>query len=424
MFARLETKRIASNNILINVKPLPNNLELFGKFNISVTVDKKEVEANKPVKVGIRIDGYGNIDDIKKFDLKIPDAVVYADEPKIDAHISNGKYGGTFMQTITVVAQSNFTIPSLTLKFVDSETNQPTEIKSEPIKIFVKGGVVKQPEVVKKAEMVKKDNKKVMIIGGGPNRTGQGIEFDYCCVHASYALKDMGITTIMYNCNPETVSTDYDTSDILYFEPIDFEHVRSVVERENPDGIIVHFGGQTPLKIAKRLTVIGGKIIGTTARVIDEAEDREKFSAFIKANGLKQPKNAISAYDDFIKTKPKKTQLQKVYSYLGKLYEDLNNKTKARVNYSKSLQIHYDRKIAMKLIQLNFEAKRFSQAKKLISSLLAKNTNDTYALYYRAQIRYKEKDLKGAKADFEKVKDVPAFGSSARQFIKSINSEL
>jgi len=158
------------------------------------------------------------------------------------------------------------------------------------------------------------------------------------------------------------------------------------------------------------------KKMKSDARVI-----RKIATIYVK---LKQPKNAISAYDDFIKTKPKKTQLQKVYSYLGKLYEDLNNKTKARVNYSKSLQIHYDRKIAMKLIQLNFEAKRFSQAKKLISSLLAKNTNDTYALYYRAQIRYKEKDLKGAKADFEKVKDVPAFGSSARQFIKSINSEL
>jgi carbamoyl-phosphate synthase large subunit len=133
-----------------------------------------------------------------------------------------------------------------------------------------------------------------MIIGGGPNRIGQGIEFDYCCVHASYALRDMDVTTIMYNCNPETVSTDYDTSDILYFEPIDFEHVRSVVERENPDGIIVHFGGQTPLKIAKRLTVIGGKIIGTTARVIDEAEDREKFSQFLKDNDINQPNNATA----------------------------------------------------------------------------------------------------------------------------------
>jgi len=136
-----------------------------------------------------------------------------------------------------------------------------------------------------------KEAKKVMIIGGGPNRIGQGIEFDYCCVHASYALRDLGVKTIMYNCNPETVSTDYDTSDILYFEPIDFEHVRAVIEREKPDGVIVHFGGQTPLKFAKRLSVIGAKIIGTTARVIDVAEDRKKFSEFINKIGVLQPKN-------------------------------------------------------------------------------------------------------------------------------------
>ena len=134
-------------------------------------------------------------------------------------------------------------------------------------------------------------NKKVLIIGGGPNRIGQGIEFDYCCVHASYALKDLGITTIMYNCNPETVSTDYDTSDILYFEPIDFEHLRAVIERENPDGVIVHFGGQTPLKFSKRLSMIGAKIIGTSARVIDVAEDRKKFSEFIRLIDVAQPEN-------------------------------------------------------------------------------------------------------------------------------------
>ena len=140
----------------------------------------------------------------------------------------------------------------------------------------------------------KSDKKKVLILGGGPNRIGQGIEFDYCCVHAAFALKEMGIETIMYNCNPETVSTDYDTSDVLYFEPIDFERVREVVENENPDGIIVHFGGQTPLKLADGLTKIGAKIAGTPSSVIDLAEDREQFSDFVNAHGLKQPANGLA----------------------------------------------------------------------------------------------------------------------------------
>ncbi|MBN2896989.1 MAG: carbamoyl-phosphate synthase large subunit [Campylobacterales bacterium] len=138
------------------------------------------------------------------------------------------------------------------------------------------------------------DTRKVMILGGGPNRIGQGIEFDYCCVHAAFALREMGIESIMVNCNPETVSTDYDTSDVLYFEPIDLEHVRSIIEYEQPDGIIVHFGGQTPLKLANALTAIGAKIAGTPARVIDLAEDREKFAAFVTEHKLKQPANGIA----------------------------------------------------------------------------------------------------------------------------------
>ena len=142
------------------------------------------------------------------------------------------------------------------------------------------------------------NHQKVLVIGGGPNRIGQGIEFDYCCVHASFALEDMGITSIMYNCNPETVSTDYDTSDILYFEPIDFEHVRSVIEMEQPDGVIVHFGGQTPLKLAKGLTAIGARISGTSAKVIDLAEDREQFSTFIQELGLRQPANGTAFAKD------------------------------------------------------------------------------------------------------------------------------
>ena len=147
-------------------------------------------------------------------------------------------------------------------------------------------------EIKTDEKIIKKDKtKKVMIIGGGPNRIGQGIEFDYACVHASFALKDLGIKTIMYNCNPETVSTDYDISDTLYFEPIDFEHLRSVIEYEKPDGIIVHFGGQTPLKFAKKLSVFGAKIIGTSAKVIDIAEDRKKFAEFITKLNIKQPKN-------------------------------------------------------------------------------------------------------------------------------------
>ncbi len=148
--------------------------------------------------------------------------------------------------------------------------------------------------VLPKTSTPPKKEEKVLIIGGGPNRIGQGIEFDYCCVHAAFALKDMGIKSIMYNCNPETVSTDYDTSDILYFEPIDFERVRNVIKEENPSGVIVHFGGQTPLKLAKPLTAIGAKIIGTSAKVIDLAEDREKFSVFLAKQGLKQPPNGTA----------------------------------------------------------------------------------------------------------------------------------
>jgi carbamoyl-phosphate synthase large subunit len=150
--------------------------------------------------------------------------------------------------------------------------------------------ITKLPDVANRVS----DKKKVLILGGGPNRIGQGIEFDYCCVHAAFALKEMGIETLMYNCNPETVSTDYDTSDVLYFEPIDFEHVREVIENEQPGGIIVHFGGQTPLKLANPLTAIGAQIAGTPAKVIDLAEDREKFSDFVTQNGLKQPENGIA----------------------------------------------------------------------------------------------------------------------------------
>jgi len=133
------------------------------------------------------------------------------------------------------------------------------------------------------------DRKKVMILGGGPNRIGQGIEFDYCCVHAAFALREIGIESIMVNCNPETVSTDYDTSDRLYFEPLTFEDVLSIVEKENPDGVIVQFGGQTPLKLAVPLERAGVRIIGTSPDSIDRAEDRKRFNKLVEKLKLRQP---------------------------------------------------------------------------------------------------------------------------------------
>ena len=136
--------------------------------------------------------------------------------------------------------------------------------------------------------------KKIMILGGGPNRIGQGIEFDYCCVHAAFALKEDGYETIMVNCNPETVSTDYDTSDKLYFEPLTMEEVMNIVDRENPDGVIVQFGGQTPLKLALPLERAGVKIIGTSPDSIDLAEDRERFSELLNRIGIRQPDNGIA----------------------------------------------------------------------------------------------------------------------------------
>ena len=123
--------------------------------------------------------------------------------------------------------------------------------------------------------------KKVMVLGGGPNRIGQGIEFDYCCVHAAFALRDDGFETIMVNCNPETVSTDYDTSDRLYFEPLTLEDVLEIVDKEKPWGVIVQYGGQTPLKLARDLAAAGVPIIGTSADSIDVAEDRERFQQLL-----------------------------------------------------------------------------------------------------------------------------------------------
>ncbi|MEI7761774.1 MAG: carbamoyl-phosphate synthase large subunit [Comamonadaceae bacterium] len=138
------------------------------------------------------------------------------------------------------------------------------------------------------------DRKKIMVLGGGPNRIGQGIEFDYCCVHAALALREDGYETIMVNCNPETVSTDYDTSDRLYFEPLTLEDVLEIVDKEKPLGVIVQYGGQTPLKLALDLEANGVPIIGTSPDMIDAAEDRERFQKLLHTLGLRQPSNATA----------------------------------------------------------------------------------------------------------------------------------
>ncbi len=139
------------------------------------------------------------------------------------------------------------------------------------------------------------DRKKIIVLGGGPNRIGQGIEFDYCCVHAAFAIKDEGFEAIMVNCNPETVSTDYDTSDKLYFEPLTVEDVLSIYEKEKPEGVIVQFGGQTPLNIANELAAAGVKIIGTSPDMIDLAEDRDRFRKIMEKLGIPEPKSGMAS---------------------------------------------------------------------------------------------------------------------------------
>jgi carbamoyl-phosphate synthase large subunit len=142
------------------------------------------------------------------------------------------------------------------------------------------------------------DRRKIMVLGGGPNRIGQGIEFDYCCVHAALAIRDEGFESIMVNCNPETVSTDYDTSDRLYFEPLTLEDVLAIYEREKPEGVIVQFGGQTPLNLARELAEAGVKILGTSHESIEMAEDRDRFNHMMRKLGIPQPESGMASTFD------------------------------------------------------------------------------------------------------------------------------
>jgi len=190
------------------------------------------------------------------------------------------------------------------------------------------------------------DRRKIMILGGGPNRIGQGIEFDYCCVHAALQLREDGFETLMVNCNPETVSTDYDTSDRLYFEPLTLEDVLEILEVEKPEGVIVQFGGQTPLKLSRALEAAGAPIIGTSPDSIDIAEDRERFQALVRKLGLKQPANATARTEDQAVTLAREVGFQLVVrpSYVlgGRAMEIVFNEEDLRSYMASAVQVSND----------------------------------------------------------------------------------
>ena len=190
------------------------------------------------------------------------------------------------------------------------------------------------------------DREKIIVLGGGPNRIGQGIEFDYCCVHAALASKELGYEAIMVNCNPETVSTDYDTSDRLYFEPVTLEDVLEIVDKEQPKGVIVQYGGQTPLKLAEELEAAGVPIIGTSPEAIDRAEDRERFQHMIQRLGLKQPQNATvtSAEEAVVKALEIGYPLVVRPSYVlgGRAMEIVNDETALRRYMTEAVKVSND----------------------------------------------------------------------------------
>jgi carbamoyl-phosphate synthase large subunit len=185
-----------------------------------------------------------------------------------------------------------------------------------------------------------------MILGGGPNRIGQGIEFDYCCVHAAMALRESGYETIMVNCNPETVSTDFDTSDRLYFEPLTFEDVMAIIDVEKPEGVIVQYGGQTPLKLARALEAAGAPIIGTSPDSIDLAEDRERFQKLVQNLGLKQPPNGtarnINQAVDIATDVGYPLVVRPSYVLGGRAMEIVHNEDDLRVYMDEAVQVSND----------------------------------------------------------------------------------
>ncbi|HHX8717079.1 carbamoyl-phosphate synthase large subunit [Vibrio alginolyticus] len=249
-------------------------------------------------RAGMSVDGVFNLTQIDRWFLVQIEEIV-----KLEEKVKAGGYAGLTKEVLRQMKRKGFSDARLSklLGVAESEIRRAREqFDIHPVykrvdtcaAEFSSDTAYMYSSYDEECEANPTDKDKIMVLGGGPNRIGQGIEFDYCCVHASLALREDGYETIMVNCNPETVSTDYDTSDRLYFEPVTLEDVLSIARVEKPKGVIVQYGGQTPLKLARALEAAGVPIIGTSPDAIDRAEDRERFQAAVDRLGLLQPENA------------------------------------------------------------------------------------------------------------------------------------
>jgi len=249
-------------------------------------------------RMGMSVDEIFALTNIDKWYLVQLEEIIQLEE--LVSRVGLGAIDETLMRTLKKKGFADARIAALTLVAEDDVRDRREKLLVLPVykrvdtcaAEFSTSTAYMYSSYDEECEAQPSDKKKIMVLGGGPNRIGQGIEFDYCCVHAALAMREDGYETIMVNCNPETVSTDYDTSDRLYFEPVTLEDVLEIVRIEKPEGVIVQYGGQTPLKLARALKENGVNIIGTSPDAIDRAEDRERFQQMVNKLGLKQPANA------------------------------------------------------------------------------------------------------------------------------------
>ena len=277
-------KEVADDKLILRLEEANSSRIFYIKYALQKGMSVEEVSAIT------RIDSWfiSNIDDIVKLENEIKFAGYKSKAINKELLREAKEYGFSDSQIAELIESDELFVRSHRKKLGIEPTFKLVDTCAAEFEAYTPY-YYSTYEAEDEARISKK--KKIMILGGGPNRIGQGIEFDYCCCHASFALKELGYETIMVNSNPETVSTDYDTSDKLYFEPLTFEDVMNIIDREKPDGVIVQFGGQTPLNLAKRLEDEGVPIIGTSVESIDRAEDRDKFARLIRKLKINQPAN-------------------------------------------------------------------------------------------------------------------------------------